>query len=196
MIAEVVERYEIAPKSAVNYLKKNWEIVKELNKPGDAVLNINAIENLEIVEIDRKIFGIALECSKEYGLLSNDAVHLATMKRHGITNIATTDGDFERVEWLNQRDGIAGVVVLVPYFLPFSQADLVTYFSSLAQLSRHPLYIYDLPAVTHLPVEIDTLHQLTEHLGDRLDLVIVKLDRFGQPGQLFDQFPWRGHQPA
>ena len=101
LIAEVVERYEIEPKSAVNYLKKNWEIVKELNKAGDAVLNINAIENLELVEIDGKMFGIALEYSKKYGLLSNDAVHLATMKRHGITNIATNDGDFERVEWLN-----------------------------------------------------------------------------------------------
>jgi predicted nucleic acid-binding protein len=101
MIAEVVERYEIEPKSAVNYLKKNWEIVKELNKAGGAILNINAIENLEIVEMDRKLFGIALEYSKKYGLLSNDAVHLATMKRYGITNIATNDRDFERVEWLN-----------------------------------------------------------------------------------------------
>ncbi len=38
-----------------------------------------------------------------YGLLSNDAIHLATMKKHGITSIATNDRDFERVEWLNIR---------------------------------------------------------------------------------------------
>lgn len=101
MIAEVVERYEIEPKFAVNYLKKNWGVVRELNKARDAMLNIDAIENLEIVEIDREVYGVALECSKKYGLLSNDAVHLATMKRHGITNIATNDRDFERVEWLN-----------------------------------------------------------------------------------------------
>ncbi len=44
-----------------------------------------------------------LECSKKYGLLSNDAVHLATVKRHGITNIATNDRDFERTPWLNIR---------------------------------------------------------------------------------------------
>ena len=101
VIAEVVEKYDIEPKSAVNYLKKNWGIVKELNKAWDAILNINAIENLEIVEIDREIFGVALKYSKKYGLLSNDAIHLATMKRHGLTNVATNDGDFERVEWLN-----------------------------------------------------------------------------------------------
>lgn len=100
VIAEVVEKYDIEPKSAVNYLKKNWGIVKELNKAWDAILNINAIENLEIVEIDREVFGVALKYSKKYGLLSNDAIHLATMEKHGITNIATNDGDFERVEWL------------------------------------------------------------------------------------------------
>ena len=101
MIAEVVERYEIEPKSAVNYLKKNWEVVRELNKAYDAMLNIDAIENLEIVEIDREVYDIALEYSKKYGLLSNDAVHLATIKKHGITNIATNDRDFERIEWLS-----------------------------------------------------------------------------------------------
>ena len=29
--------------------------------------------------------------------MSNDAIHVATMKRYGITNIATNDPDFERV---------------------------------------------------------------------------------------------------
>lgn len=38
---------------------------------------------------------------EKYNLLPNDALHLATMKRYGITNIATNDGDFERVPWLN-----------------------------------------------------------------------------------------------
>ncbi len=33
-------------------------------------------------------------------LLPNDAIHVATMKRHGITSIATNDPDFERVGWL------------------------------------------------------------------------------------------------
>ena len=101
MIAEVVERYKIEPKSAVKYLKKNWESVRELGKARDAILNISAIGNLKIVGIDYDVFGIALEYSGRYGLLSNDAIHLATMKKHGITSIATNDRDFERVEWLN-----------------------------------------------------------------------------------------------
>ena len=103
MIAEVVERYKIEPKFAVKYLKKKWESVRELGKARDAILNIGAIENLKIVGIDYDVFGIALEYSGHYGLLSNDAIHLATMKKHGITSIATNDRDFERVEWLNIR---------------------------------------------------------------------------------------------
>ena len=81
MIAEVVERYEIEPKSAVNYLKKNWEVVRELNKAYDAMLNIDAIENLEIVEIDREVYDIALEYSKKYGLLSKRMMSLYRYKR-------------------------------------------------------------------------------------------------------------------
>jgi len=100
MIAEVVEKYDIEPKSAISYLKKNWEVVKGLNKARDAIANIKQIENLRVVEIDIGIFELALRYSKNYGLLSNDAIHLATMKRYGITNIATNDADFEGVEWL------------------------------------------------------------------------------------------------
>lgn len=37
---------------------------------------------------------------EKYNLLPNDALHLATMKRYGITNIATNDGDFKRVRGL------------------------------------------------------------------------------------------------
>jgi predicted nucleic acid-binding protein len=81
----------------VNHLKKNCEIIGEFNEVCDAVLNINRIENLKIVEMSKEVFGIILEYSKKYVLLSNDTIHLATMKRH---NIVTNDKDFDWVEWL------------------------------------------------------------------------------------------------
>ena len=46
------------------------------------------------------IFAVALEFMKRYRLMSNDAFHVAMMKGHGITNIATDDPDFERVGWI------------------------------------------------------------------------------------------------
>ncbi|MGB2842090.1 MAG: PIN domain-containing protein [Halobacteriota archaeon] len=41
-----------------------------------------------------------VEFITKYSLLPNDAIYVATMKGHGITNIATNDPDFERVGWL------------------------------------------------------------------------------------------------
>ena len=63
-------------------------------------INIRQIENLKILEVTEGDFEVALNYSKKYGLLSNDAIHVATMTQHGITNIATNDPDFERVERL------------------------------------------------------------------------------------------------
>ena len=98
MIAEVVDNYEIEPKSAVIYLKKNWSIVKELKKTWEVASNVRQIKNLKIVDVSVGDFESALTYSKKFGLLSNDSIHLATMERHGIANIATNDPDFERVE--------------------------------------------------------------------------------------------------
>ena len=39
-----------------------------------------------------------LERKELKGIMSNDATHVATMKTHGISDIATNDPDFERVE--------------------------------------------------------------------------------------------------
>ena len=100
MLAEVVEKYGIEPKSVVSHLKKNWGIITELRKPWDVISNIRQIENLKILEVNEDDFEVALSYSKKYGLLSNDATHVATMKQRGITNIATNDPDFERVEWV------------------------------------------------------------------------------------------------
>jgi len=52
------------------------------------------------VSIDYSISKIALDLSKEYHLFPRDALHAACCKAYGITNIATNDADFERVEWL------------------------------------------------------------------------------------------------
>jgi len=54
--------------------------------------------NLEMIDLIAPIFGVALNFMKRYHLMSNDAI--ATMKRLGITNIATNDPDFGRVDWI------------------------------------------------------------------------------------------------
>lgn len=69
----------------------------------------------------------------------------------------------ERIEWLNEREGIEGVVVLTPFFVKFSQEDLLGYFTALAEVSRHPLYLYDLPLLVGMRLELETITKLVAH---------------------------------
>ena len=50
--------------------------------------------------LNGSLFPDFIEISKKYWLMATDAFHVTTMKRSGITNIATNDPDFERVEWI------------------------------------------------------------------------------------------------
>ncbi len=56
------------------------------------IFSVLPISELEVEECYKAI--------KDHALLTNDAFHAATMKSHGITNIATNDPDFERVNWI------------------------------------------------------------------------------------------------
>ena len=66
------------------------------------------------------------------------------------------------IEFLNDHS-VDGVVVLSPYFLPFSQEELLDYYRSLADLSRHPLYLYEIPSRTGVELEHATVERLAEH---------------------------------
>lgn len=101
MVAEIIEKKNIDPGSAVKFLKENPELVEESNKAWIALKSIKKIQNLKIAGIDEGTLELALVYSKKYGLLSNDAFHLATMKHEGVTTMASNDRDFERVEWVS-----------------------------------------------------------------------------------------------
>lgn len=68
----------------------------------------------------------------------------------------------ERIQLANDFE-IDGVVVLTPFFLKFSQAELIEYFEALAAESRSPLFLYDLPQRTGLPLELETVLRLSKH---------------------------------
>lgn len=57
--------------------------------------------HLKVLSLDYSISKIALECAREYHLLPRDALHTACCKAFGIKEIATNDGDFERIDFLN-----------------------------------------------------------------------------------------------
>ena len=68
-----------------------------------------------------------------------------------------------RIDFLNTLEGVDGVVVLTPYFMQFSQAELVDYYKSIADASRAPVYLYDLPQRTRSKIEVQTVLTLIRH---------------------------------
>lgn len=68
----------------------------------------------------------------------------------------------ERIRYVEEFN-VDGVVVIAPFFVHFSQSDLKDYFQMLADESKKPLYIYDLPARTGVTLSLDLLTELSKH---------------------------------
>jgi len=98
-VIELSSKLKKKPVSIISLIKKKPSLLDDLEAPFLAAEDIMNM-NLEIVNLFVPIFIAALEFMKSYRLLSNDAIHVATMKRHSIINIATNDSDFERVGWI------------------------------------------------------------------------------------------------
>jgi hypothetical protein len=96
LVAECIHTYKVPPRQVLSFLKKNPEKVKRLKKAWKSVRLVKSF--VETLEVSNEIFEKSLKCSKRYGLLSNDSIHVETMKAHGIRDIATNDEDFRRVK--------------------------------------------------------------------------------------------------
>jgi 4-hydroxy-tetrahydrodipicolinate synthase len=85
---------------------------------------------------------------------------------HGEIMVGAGDASFtrtlHRIQFVEQFN-VDGIVVLAPYFETFGQADLIGYFTALADRSHKPLYLYDLPGVTRTKLERETVLQLSKH---------------------------------
>jgi 4-hydroxy-tetrahydrodipicolinate synthase len=67
-----------------------------------------------------------------------------------------------RIELLN-RYPAQGAVVVTPYLIKFKPEELVAYYRALADASRHPLYLYDLPILTGVKLDFDTVERVADH---------------------------------
>lgn len=68
----------------------------------------------------------------------------------------------DRIQFINQYK-VDGVVVLAPYFVRFTQPELLDYYRALADVSKAPLYLYDLPILTRSKIEMPTVLELAKH---------------------------------
>ena len=100
IMIEISETKKLDISKSKNFLKENPGIISKLKKSSRVIEELYMYEGIKILQVGEDISKLSLELSKEYGLLPNDAIHVATCKSYGIENIATNDSDFERVDFL------------------------------------------------------------------------------------------------
>ena len=59
--------------------------------------------------------------------------------------------------------GAAAVVIAPPYYFPAGQAELIDYFRAIASTVPLPVILYNMPACTKTPIDIETLRPLLDH---------------------------------
>ncbi|WP_292367786.1 type II toxin-antitoxin system VapC family toxin [Methanoregula sp. UBA64] len=103
LIASVVSSSGIDPESAVRQMKLHPELVREAENVREVMEDIRSIRPMVVYGITPQTFERSLAVMQEWGLLGNDALHIACMEEHSIEIIATYDRDFSRVHGINAR---------------------------------------------------------------------------------------------
>ena len=99
MIAEVIEKYDVKPRGAIRFLKENPEVIPTLEKCEDAVEKIPDF-GVKILLLTVEAIFQSRELRRRHLLMTNDSLNLYVMRSNQLHDIATNDGDFERVEWV------------------------------------------------------------------------------------------------
>jgi uncharacterized protein len=83
-------------------LRNHPDNVRQLSRYKDALDQI-ALLPIRIMGIDSAAeFSAAVESSRPFGLLTNDALVVAQMSQAGLVNLASNDADFDRVPGLTR----------------------------------------------------------------------------------------------
>ncbi len=83
----------------VNRLKQQPAAIQKLTTFRQAIERIPQI-GIQILIIPEQMIATAAALSVQYGLLSNDALLVALMQANGLSNLASSDADFDRVPGL------------------------------------------------------------------------------------------------
>ena len=103
IIGSVVNSSGVAPESAIHLVKLHPELIRDAGEAFEIMDDIRSIHSMEIFGISPPTFNRSLTIMQEWGLLGNDALHVACMEEHAISTIATYDRDFSRVDGIKIR---------------------------------------------------------------------------------------------
>lgn len=98
ILIEASKKFYISIKDTVSFLKKNPKEIPLLDSSWKNIDRIQEIENLTVRGISPDVFKSSIIVAKANMLLAHDALHIAVMKYESISDIASNDSDFERIE--------------------------------------------------------------------------------------------------
>jgi predicted nucleic acid-binding protein len=96
MVAEAIAKGLVTARTAVRKLGETPELVKQLTQYQEDVRKIPHM-HLTILPLTLDIVQASAEVRKGEGLLTNDSIVVAFMREQGLTQLATADGNFDRV---------------------------------------------------------------------------------------------------
>jgi predicted nucleic acid-binding protein len=75
--------------------------VQKLARYRQAIDEISLI-GIQVLTVTGRLVSLAADISRQYGLLTNDALVISVMKDHGQSQLASHDADFDRVPGINR----------------------------------------------------------------------------------------------
>jgi predicted nucleic acid-binding protein len=84
------------PASLVPWLKSHPNDVQRLARYRQAIDEL-AVIGMQILSVSGSHISLAADVSRQYGLLTNDALVVTLMRDRGLTHLASNDADFDRV---------------------------------------------------------------------------------------------------
>lgn len=102
LLAKVKETYDRNPLDVLGE-----DLIEAITRCADdvkqALARLVGLPHLHMVGVEETDFTPVLDNITSHALLPRDALHLAVMQRLGLVHIATDDGDFDRVDWLERH---------------------------------------------------------------------------------------------
>ena len=96
MVREAMFAFDLEAGKVVTFLKKHPDLVTTLTEykriPGEF-----SRVRIRILDVTYREIHASKEFRDDYGLLTDDSITLAVMRRHNLVDLATNDEDFKRI---------------------------------------------------------------------------------------------------
>ncbi len=101
MTQEAVKMFSRPMTGIAHWLKQHPAEVQQLSRHRLAVDDISLI-GIQVLPVSGSLVSLAADVSRQFGLLTNDALVISVMRHHGLTLLASHDADFDRVPGLTR----------------------------------------------------------------------------------------------